>query len=144
MHPPMCSVKWPYILGLIVPMTRLLETPFQNWTRAKTDLVGSVVVQVDFSTPFDRVRPEIERFVRDHPLFDGRVVAVQVVDSNDRAASIRVLASAANAGSTWDLRCAIREFVITLLQRLDRGRHLPRVRVDEEGDAQTHASAAAE
>lgn len=127
---------------LIIPMTRLLETPFQNWTRAKTDLVGSVVIQVDFSTPFDRVRAEVEPFVRAHPLFDGRVVGVQVVDSSDRTASLRVLASAADAGSTWDLRCAIREFVITLLQRLDRGRHLPRVRVDEEPDAHGRAAAA--
>jgi small-conductance mechanosensitive channel len=127
---------------LILPMTRLLEMPFENWTRAKTDLIGTVLVSVDFSTPFDRVREEVERFTRAHPLFDGRVCAIQVVDSSERSAMLRVLASAADAGATWNLRCAIREFLITLLQRLDHGKHLPRVRIDDEHGESYRAVAA--
>lgn len=116
---------------LIVPMTRLLETPFQNWTRAADDLIGDVFVYVDFGTPIHRLRPEIERFVRAHPLFDGRTVAVQVVDVTERAARVRVLVSARDAGSTFDLRCATREHVLGLLQRFEGGRYLPRMRLDE-------------
>lgn len=128
---------------LIVPMTRLLETPFQNWTRAADDLIGDVFVYVDFGTPIDRLRPEIERFVRAHPLFDGRTLAVQVVDVTERAARVRVLVSARDAGSTWDLRCATREHVLGLLQRLEGGRYLPRMRVDEPSTNGRGASASA-
>lgn len=124
---------------LIVPMTRLLETPFQNWTRAADDLIGDVFVYVDFATPVDRLRPEIERFVRAHPLFDGRTLAVQVVDVTERAAKLRVLVSARDAGSTFDLRCATREHVLALIQRLDGGRYLPRMRLDDPDGRRTQA-----
>ncbi|AKF05654.1 mechanosensitive ion channel family protein [Sandaracinus amylolyticus] len=116
---------------LIVPMARLLELPFQNWTRAADDLIGDVFFYVDFATPIERLRPEIERFVRAHPLWDRRVLGVQVVEATERAAKVRVLVSARDAGSTWDLRCATREFVLGLLQRLEGGRYLPRMRLDD-------------
>jgi small-conductance mechanosensitive channel len=120
--------------ALIVPMTKLLESPFQNWTRSGSELTGAVLLQVDFSTPLALVRTEVEKFVRSHPLFDGRTFGVQVTDSDARTATLRVLVSAADAGKTFDLRCATREFLIDLLQKLDRGRYFPRVRVDEPGE----------
>lgn len=127
---------------LIVPMTRLLESPFENWTRVSTALIGEVKVPVDFETPIASLREEVERFVRAHPLFDRRTFAVQVTDMKDRSAELRVLVSAEDAGKLFDLRCATREFVLGYLQKLERGRFLPHVRVSDAAgayDAETGA-----
>src|SRR5690606_17041989 len=83
---------------LIMPMQRLLEEPFENWTRLGTDLIGTVLVPIDFGTPIARIRAEIERFVVQHPLFDGATFRVQVVDLSERTATLRVLVSASDAG----------------------------------------------
>lgn len=116
---------------LIVPTQRLLEMPFENWTRLGTDLIGTVLVPVDFGAPVDRVRAEVERFVAGHPLFDGATVGVQVVDLKEQTATLRVLVSASDADKLFDLRCAVREFTLGLLQRLEGGRYLPRLRLYE-------------
>lgn len=42
---------------------------------------------------------------------------------------LRALVSAPDAGKVWELRCALRENLVGFLQRLEGGRHLPRLRV---------------
>lgn len=116
--------------NLILPIPRLLEMPFENWTRLGTDLIGTVLVRVDFAAPIARVRDEVERFVSAHPLFDGATVAVQVIEIEERTVTLRVLVSASDAAKLFDLRCDVREFVLGLLQRLEGGRYLPRLRVE--------------
>ena len=44
-----------------------------------------------------------------------RVFSVQVTDSDERSLELRVLASAATSGGTFDLRCEIREKLFTFL-----------------------------
>ena len=39
--------------------------------------------------------------------------------------------SAANSDKLFELRCATREFLLGILQKLDSGRYLPRVRVNQ-------------
>lgn len=116
---------------LIVPMTKLLESPFENWTRVTTELLGEVKVPVDFQTPIRELRADVEKFVRGHELFDGRTFNVQVTDLRDRSAEVRVLVSAADASKLSDLKADVREHVLTVLQDLEGGRYLPRVRVDD-------------
>jgi small-conductance mechanosensitive channel len=116
--------------SLIVPMTKLLESAFENGTRASSEIYGDVKMLVDFGTPFDRVRDEVTTFVKQHPLFDGRKLVVQVTDARERTAELRVVVSAADSSKLFDLRCATREFLLGTLQHLDAGRYLPRVRVN--------------
>ncbi len=116
---------------LILPVQRLLEQPFENWTRLGTDLIGTVLVSVDFGAPIDRIREEVERFASQHPLFDGGTLVLQVLELNERTATLRVLVSASDATKLFNLRCAVREFVLGLLQELDGGRHVPRLRLED-------------
>ncbi|MFO0684469.1 MAG: mechanosensitive ion channel [Sandaracinus sp.] len=129
---------------LIVPMTKLLESPFQNWTRASSELIGEVKVPVDFGMPVARIREVVTAFVKKHPLFDGKTIAVQVTDAKERTAELRVLVSAQDAGKLFDLRCATREFLLGQLQALDDGRYLPRVRVSPNPGSIAEDAAAAE
>ena len=40
---------------LVVPLSYFIEKPFQNWTRASAELLGSVFVWVDYTLPLDEV-----------------------------------------------------------------------------------------
>jgi small-conductance mechanosensitive channel len=123
---------------LVLPIRKFLEEPFQNWTRTGSDLLGTVFVHADYRVPVGVVRRELQRFVETQPLWDRKVVGVQLTNVTDRTVELRALVSAADAGSAWDLRCVVREFLVELLQRLDGGRFLPRTRI-EAGDRRAEA-----
>lgn len=114
---------------LVIPIGRVLDSPFQNWSRAGTELLGTVVVHADYGVPVERVRGEVERFARTRPEWNGKVAQLQVTDATNRTVELRALVSAPDASKAWDLRCALREDLVGFLQRLDGGRHLPRLRV---------------
>ncbi|MET4698660.1 small-conductance mechanosensitive channel [Constrictibacter sp. MBR-5] len=114
---------------LIVPLSYFIEKPFQNWTREGSALIGSVFLYVDFTVPVAELRAELERVVQSSDLWDGRVVALQVTDFRENTMEIRMLASASNAGRTFDLRCEVRERMVAFVQQ--RYPHaLPRLRAD--------------
>ncbi len=101
---------------LVVPLSYFLEKPFQNWTRQTTDLIGTVLLWVDYTVPVARIRSKLEEIARTTKLWDGQVVNLQVVDSNERAIQLRALVSARTSEQAWDLRCEIREKLIAFLQ----------------------------
>jgi small-conductance mechanosensitive channel len=101
---------------LVVPLTDFLEKPFQNWTRNSSDLLGVVFLYVDFLVPLEELRSETQRIVQGAKLWDGRVFAFQVTDFKPDGVEIRILASAANAPQTFDLRCDVRQKVLSFLQ----------------------------
>lgn len=101
---------------LIVPITYFLEKPFQNWTRSSSDLMGTVFLYVDFLIPIDEVRTETQQIVQGSKLWDQRVFAFQVTDFKPDCVEIRVLASARTAPELFDLRCEIREKILSFLK----------------------------
>jgi small-conductance mechanosensitive channel len=121
---------------LVVPITRFLEQPFQNWTKMTHNLLGTVEIPADHSTPVDLVRAELTRLCEAHPLWDKKSCGLQVTAASDRTMTLRALVSAEDAGKLWDLRCDIRERLISFLQRLEDGRYLPRVRVEAEAPSE--------
>ena len=122
---------------LIVPMTRFLEQPFQNWTKVSRELLGTIFVYCDHRVPLDAMRAELTRIVKDNPAWDGRVCNLVVTDVKERVLEVRALISAANADDQWNLRCLVREKLVVWLAGLEGGRYLPRTRFEGEphGDA---------
>jgi small-conductance mechanosensitive channel len=114
---------------LIVPLSYFIEKPFQNWTRASAELLGSVFVWVDYSLPVGEVRTAIGNIVTRCKDWDRRFWNVQVTDASERAMQVRVLATAADASKAWDLRCEIREKVIGFLQE-QQAQALPKLRTE--------------
>jgi small-conductance mechanosensitive channel len=119
---------------LIVPTAKLLETTFRNYTRRTTQLVGEVLIACDFETPIAQFRAKAEEFVRAHPDFDGETFGVHVVDTSDRAITLRVVASAKDAARAFELRTAIREWAVSFLRTLEGGRFVPHQRVAPPGE----------
>jgi len=101
---------------LIVPLSWLFENPFENWTRRTAHLIGSVVLYMDYTVPVDRVRAKLEEIVKQCPLWDGKVVNLQMTDARENVVELRALVSARNSGDAWDLRCLVREKLIAWLQ----------------------------
>lgn len=122
---------------LVLPCTYFTTTPFQNWTRNATELLGTAELDVDFTVPFDAMRAELDRLLRANPLWDGRVGVLQVTDAVDGYVRVRMLVSAPNAGALFDLRCDVREGMVEWLQREQPGA-LPRRRLEHQSDADRH------
>ena len=112
---------------LILPSTYFATTPFENWTRRAADLLGTVEMDVDWTVPVGRMRAELMRLLQASELWDHRVGVLQVTDAVDGRVRVRALASAADAPTLWDLRCAVREGLVAWLQR-EHPEALPRTR----------------
>lgn len=112
---------------LIIPLQWFIEHPFQNWTRTSASILGSVMLWVDYTLPVAELRTKAQAMCQLSSHWDGRVCGVQVTDSTDRTMQIRVLVSAKDSGSNFDLRCELREGLIAWLQK-EHPQSLPRMR----------------
>lgn len=100
---------------LVLPITWFLENPFQNWTRSTADILGTVYLKVDYSFPVESLRAALPDMVKNNPNWDGKVLNVQVTDTNDRTKELRVLLSSSDSSKNWDLRTQMREKVIDFI-----------------------------
>jgi small-conductance mechanosensitive channel len=116
---------------LVVPITYFLEKPFQNWTRTSADLLAYVYLYVDYRVPLDKLRGKLTSILEASPLWDRKVNNLQVTDTTEHAVQIRALASASDASKAWDLRCDVREQLLTFLQQ-EYPESLPRMRLMQE------------
>jgi small-conductance mechanosensitive channel len=114
---------------LVVPTHQFLEKPFQNWTRISADLLGTVTLHVDYTLPVEIVRDHLYEILKDHPLWDGKVWRLHVVNATDKTVELRALMSTANASNAWELRCDVREKLLAFLQT-HYPQCLPRVRAE--------------
>jgi small-conductance mechanosensitive channel len=121
---------------LVVPLSYFIEQPFQNWTRNSTNLLGTALLYLDYSTPIDTVRDKAKEIVAGSALWDRNVFALQITDFRERTMEVRVLISASNGGNLFNLRCLIREKLIAFLQA-EHPQSLPRTRTELGGG---HAS----
>jgi small-conductance mechanosensitive channel len=98
---------------LIIPLQYFIETPFQNWTRHSTQILGTFTIWVDYAMPIEPLRKELERLCKQVPQWwDGRVVNLQVTNTSEKAIELRALVSSSNSGHNWDLRVYLREHLV--------------------------------
>ena len=114
---------------LIVPLSRVIEQPFENWTRRTSRIIGTVELHLDYTVAVDALRDELTRLLEAHEKWDGRVNVLQVIDSPADGMVLRALVSAATSPAAWDLRCDIREGLIAFVQR-EHPEALPRLRAE--------------
>jgi small-conductance mechanosensitive channel len=112
---------------LIVPVTYFIEKPFQNWTRTTAELLGTVFLYTDYTVPVDAVRQTLQDILGKSPLWDRRVCVLQVTNATEKTMELRALMSTANASDGWDLRCQVREQLLTYIQK-QHPEALPRTR----------------
>ncbi|MFC0205202.1 mechanosensitive ion channel family protein [Novosphingobium soli] len=115
---------------LVVPSSRFLEDTFQNWTKTTSQLLGTVFLYLDHAVDIAPIREEYTRQITAHRLWDKRAQILQVTDCRDQTLEVRLLMSARDGPTLFDLRCEIREGMMEWIRRempeaLARQRVLP-------------------
>jgi hypothetical protein len=112
---------------LILPSTYFTTTPFENWTRRQSEVMGTVEFDLDWRAPIEDMRTELRTVLDGTELWDGRVGILQITDATNGYVRVRILVSAADSAALFDLRCLIREAMVTFLQQ-GHPESLPHVR----------------
>ncbi|MGY3215058.1 mechanosensitive ion channel family protein [Mucilaginibacter sp. HD30] len=115
---------------LILPITYFIEKPFQNWTRTTAELLGTVILYVDYTCPVEDVRGELNRLLAETSLWDKRLGILQVSDARETTMELKVIVSAADSSKIGDLRAYLREKLLQFIQQNHAGA-LPRIRVNQ-------------
>jgi small-conductance mechanosensitive channel len=100
---------------LVIPVSKLIEEPIENWTRETSEVLGTVMIYTDHAADVGALRETALKAVRGHRLWDGRVANFQVTDMTPEALELRVLMSARGGSDLFDLRCDVREAVVRAL-----------------------------
>ncbi|MGO1538616.1 MAG: mechanosensitive ion channel family protein [Leucobacter sp.] len=102
---------------LVLPSTYFTTQPFESWTRRSDQVLGTVYMTLDWRVPIEAVREKYMEVVATIDTWDGRSASALVTDAEGGHVTLRFLASAANSDDQWDLRCQIREQMVTWLQQ---------------------------
>ncbi|MGV8969933.1 MAG: mechanosensitive ion channel family protein [Microbacteriaceae bacterium] len=113
---------------MVLPSTYFTTQPFQNWTRNSAELVGSVELDLDWRVSPAAMREELDTILARTPIWDGRTAVLQVTDAVGGQIRVRVLVTAVDAPTLFDLRCRVREELVEWVQVHSAG--LPRQRVE--------------
>jgi small-conductance mechanosensitive channel len=100
---------------LVVPTNKFLEEIFQNWTKTTSQLLGTVYLYVDPATKLDPIRTRFFELVEGNARWDKRVKHMQVTELTRDAIELRLLMTAKDSPTLFDLRCDIREALIQWL-----------------------------
>ncbi|MEU4240329.1 mechanosensitive ion channel family protein [Actinoplanes sp. NPDC026619] len=114
---------------LLLPTSHFTTKPFQNWTRTGSAVLGTAELDVDWATDIEPLRAELRAVCEGSQLWDGRVCVLQVTDAVGGLVRLRALVSAADAGALFDLRCLVRERLVTYVWQHQRA-SIPRFRAD--------------
>lgn len=113
---------------LIVPLSYFIEKPFTNWTRHATNIIGTLLLHLDFAAPVDRIRDKAAELVAQSQVARGTVTSVQVTNTGPQGIEVRILISADSAANASNLCAELREKLIAfVVQELPEA--LPRRRV---------------
>ncbi len=102
---------------LVLPCTYFTTKPFENWTRQGSALLGSVEFDLDWHISPSRMRAQLDDILAGTDLWDGRTSVLQVTDAVGGFVRVRILVTAQDAPTLFDLRCLVREAMVTWMQQ---------------------------
>lgn len=111
---------------LTMPVSYFNSKPYENWSKGGPELTGTVYLYLDHSTPVAELREHLYEYLRERPEWDGRSWNLLVTDSTPSGIQVRASMTGRNSGDVWELRCAVREELISWLRR-EHPEALPRV-----------------
>jgi len=104
---------------LVLPCTYFTTTPFQNWTRQGSELLGAVEFDLDWRVSPRLMREELTRILAQTDLWDGRAQVLQVTEATGGMVRVRVLLTAVDGPTLFDLRCYVRERLVEWVREHD-------------------------
>ena len=128
---------------LVLPSGYFTKEPYENWTRRTSELVGAVELDLDWRVDVDGLRARLDELLASTALWDGRSSSLVITDATGGWVRVRVLVSAADASTLFDLRCRVREGLVAWAREHAGAAALPRQRVELVQPAPTVPSPAA-
>jgi small-conductance mechanosensitive channel len=114
---------------MVLPSTYFTTTPFQNWTRNSSELLGSIELDLDWRVSPSAMRQHLEDILDRSEIWDGRASVLQVTDAVGGFVRVRILVTAIDAPTLFDLRCYVREEMVEWIHSQDPA-GMPRTRVE--------------
>jgi small-conductance mechanosensitive channel len=114
--------------SLVVPTSHFISHPFENWTRSRGRISGRSHLDVDWATPVDELRTELERVVQTSSLWDGRLARIRVIDATGTGPMrLAIDLSAGDTDALFALDALVRESLVAFIVRTNPS-WLPHVR----------------
>ncbi len=102
---------------LVLPCTYFTSTPFENWTRRGSELLGAIEMDLDWNVSPALMREHLREVLEGTDLWDGRASVLQVTDAVGGHVRVRILVTAKDSAVLFDLRCLVREAMVTWVQQ---------------------------
>ena len=115
---------------LVLPSTYFTTKPFENWTRRTSELLGAVEIDLDWRVDVSALRARLDEVLDGTELWDRRSSVVQVTDAVGGLVRVRVLVTAVDAPTLFNLRCHVREHLVDWARAHAGAEALPRRRVE--------------
>lgn len=100
---------------LILPTNYFTTKGILNLTRNSSELVGSIILYVDYTLKIDILRDKFNALLANSLLWDRKTSSLQVVELKEQSVQVRALVSAKNSSDLWNLRCEIREQLLQFI-----------------------------
>jgi small-conductance mechanosensitive channel len=113
---------------LVVPSTYFTSNPFENWTRTSSQLLGEVDFDLDWRVSTAAMRTQLGVILKTTTNWDGRTQVLQVTDAVGGFVHVRILVSAMDSPTLFDLRCFVREAMVDWVQQ-QNPQTMPRTRI---------------
>ncbi|HEX4400495.1 MAG TPA: mechanosensitive ion channel domain-containing protein [Galbitalea sp.] len=113
---------------LVVPSTYFTSNPFENWTRTSSQLLGEIDFDLDWRVSTAAMRTQLGVILKTTSNWDGRTQVLQVTDAVGGFVHVRILVSAKDSPTLFDLRCFVREAMVDWVQQ-QNPQTMPRTRV---------------
>lgn len=104
---------------LVYPTSWFTENSFQNWTRRESQLLAEVLLVLDHRADVAALREAAAAIVASSPHWDRRFTNCQVVGADVDGIHVRVLMTAVDGPTAWELRCEVREALVAWLVEHD-------------------------
>jgi small-conductance mechanosensitive channel len=102
---------------LVIPLSQLMEKPFENWSQLKEGLLGTVFFYTDYSIEVGKLKEALAHILQTTPLWNKKVGKLEVTNLTDKSMELRALLSAQDSGMLWDLRCYVREKLMEFIAK---------------------------
>jgi small-conductance mechanosensitive channel len=112
---------------LVLPLNYFNDHPFFNWTFNSAEVIGSILLYVDYTFPVAEFRKKFLTIINNHKLWDKKKAELLVTNTDANSVELRATFSAKNASDVWNMRCEIREQLIAIIQEQFPG-SLPKIR----------------
>ncbi|MCC5831875.1 MAG: mechanosensitive ion channel family protein [Chlamydiales bacterium] len=102
---------------MILPISYFIDHPFQNWDAKDPELLGSVFLHLDYTAPVEIIRKKAEELITGSADWNKKVWRLHVTNCTEQTIELRIVMTANDASTVFELCSAVREKLIDFIQR---------------------------